>query len=111
MIPTHAPKVVSIIKRRIRDDATYDDFREAWLPEVEGQYEVPTYVVNAENVSDPSEIISIGLVFADLEEVIQEAARTQKQDEGRRDKVAEVTQPIEGATLYRVKDFDKLSCD
>lgn len=103
------PQVISILRRKIKDGNSYDDFREAWLPEVTGQYQIPTYVVNASKVDDDSETISIGLVCASLEEVYAESSRVRKSDEDRRDKVAEVADSHGNAELFVVKNIDELS--
>ena len=54
--------IVSILVRRLREDKTYEDFREAWLPEK--GFGWPTRVVTAQRMDDPREIITIG--FSDI---------------------------------------------
>jgi hypothetical protein len=54
--------IVSILVRRLREDKTYADFREAWLPEK--GFGWPTRVVTAQRMDDPREIITIG--FSDI---------------------------------------------
>jgi hypothetical protein len=54
--------IVSILVRRLREGKTYDDFREAWLPEK--GFGWPTRVVTAQRIDDPREIITIG--FSDI---------------------------------------------
>jgi hypothetical protein len=54
--------IVSILVRRLREDKTYEDFREAWLPEKGFCW--PTRVVTAQRMDDPREIITIG--FSDI---------------------------------------------
>lgn len=55
--------IVSILIRRLREGKTYDDFREAWLPEK--GFGWPTRVVTAQRLDDPREIVTIG--FSDIE--------------------------------------------
>jgi hypothetical protein len=50
----------AVLVRRLKDGATYEQFKEAWAPEEGFGREVR--VVNALNVDDPSEIVSIGLM-------------------------------------------------
>lgn len=102
------PQVISILRRRINDDSSYDEFRRAWLPEVNGHYSIPTYVINAEKISDANETISIGLVCANIEEVYKETSKTQKKDIKSRDKVAEVTSSHGPAEIYKIRDIDEL---
>jgi hypothetical protein len=54
--------IVSILVRRLREGKTYDDFREAWLPEK--GFGWPTRVVTGQRMDDPREIITIG--FSDI---------------------------------------------
>jgi hypothetical protein len=61
--------VISVLARRLREGKTYEDFREAWLPE-QG-FGFPTRVVSAVNVQDEREVITIG--FSELDEAEAEA--------------------------------------
>ena len=54
--------IVSILVRRLREGKTYDDFRDAWLPEK--GFGWPTRVVTAQRMDDPREIVTIG--FSDI---------------------------------------------
>jgi GNAT superfamily N-acetyltransferase len=103
-------KTISIIRRRIKDQYSYEDFRQEWLPEVEGQYSIPTYVINALKVQDEKEVISIGLITADLEAVIEEAKRTMNLDSKRKNKIIEVADSHGNAELYTIKNIDSLTC-
>jgi hypothetical protein len=83
--------VISVLTRRLRDGKTYDDFREAWLPE-QG-FGFPTRVVSALNVEDQREIITIG--FSELDEAEAEAQlqRIGPEQERRHDRVDAVIEP------------------
>ena len=61
--------MISVLVRRLREGKTYQDFREAWLPE-QG-FGFPTRVVSAQGVEDEHEIITIG--FSELDEAEAEA--------------------------------------
>jgi hypothetical protein len=50
----------AVLVRRLRDGATYEEFKEAWLPE--RGFGRKVRVINALNVEDPREIVSIGLM-------------------------------------------------
>ena len=54
--------IVSILVRRLREGKTYEDFREAWLPET--GFGWPTRVVTAQRMDDPREVVTIG--FSDI---------------------------------------------
>lgn len=105
------PKMIAFLRRDLRDGKTYQDFESAWLPdapiqELNGQkvvdyYKIPVQVVNAQNVQNPKEMISIGLVDASQEEVIKHAQENADADAVRRTKTSEVTE--KGSVgLYKV---------
>lgn len=102
-------KTISIIRRRIKDNYCYDDFRKNWLPEIKEHYSIPTYVITALKVQDKKEVISIGLIAADFDAVIEEAKRTMSSDFTRRDKIIEVANAHGNAELYEIQDIDNLS--
>jgi hypothetical protein len=54
--------IVSILVRRLREGRTYEDFREAWLPDK--GFGWPTRVITAQRMDDPREIVTIG--FSDV---------------------------------------------
>jgi hypothetical protein len=110
--------IVSILVRRLREGKTYDDFREAWLPEK--GFGWPTRVVTARRVDDPREIITIG--FSDITEERGEALLAQvglepsgeergeagdehlgeiaEEQLRRRDRISEVIEPEMTRTFY-----------
>jgi hypothetical protein len=83
--------VISVLSRRLRDGKTYEEFREAWLPE-QG-FGFPTRVVSAVNVEDQREVITIG--FSELDEAEAEAQlqRIGPEQERRHDRVDAVIEP------------------
>jgi len=52
--------LVAVLTRRLKEDVGYEEFREAWLPE--HGFGTDVRVLNAVNVDDPREIVSIGLI-------------------------------------------------
>jgi hypothetical protein len=83
--------VISVLTRRLREGKTYEEFREAWLPE-QG-FGFPTRVVSAVNVEDQREVITIG--FSELDEAEAEAQlqRIGPEQERRHDRVDAVIEP------------------
>ena len=83
--------VISVLSRRLREGKTYEDFREAWLPE-QG-FGFPTRVVSAVNVEDQREVLTIG--FSELDEAEAEAQlqRIRPEQERRHDRVDAVIEP------------------
>lgn len=83
--------IISVLVRRLKEGKTYEDFREAWLPET--PFGVPTRVVSAQNLEDPRDIVTIGFSDMPVEEAQAFLKRVGPQEEVRHDKIDEV---IEG---------------
>jgi hypothetical protein len=83
--------VISVLTRRLREGKTYEDFREAWLPD-QG-FGFPTRVVSAQRVDDDREVITIG--FSELDEAQAEAElkRIAPQEQRRHDRIEAVVEP------------------
>jgi hypothetical protein len=83
--------VISVLTRRLREGKTYEDFRDAWLPE-QG-FGFPTRVVSAQSVDDDREIVTIG--FSELTEADAEAQaqRIAPQEQRRHDRIRAVVEP------------------
>jgi hypothetical protein len=83
--------VIAVLKRRLREGKTYEDFREAWLP-AQG-FGFPTRVVSAQRVDDDREIITIG--FSELDEAEAEAQlqRITPQEQRRHERIDAVVEP------------------
>ncbi len=83
--------VISVLTRRLRPGKTYEDFREAWLPD-QG-FGFPTRVVSAQRADDEREIITIG--FSELSEAEAEAQlqRIAPQEQRRHDRIEAVVEP------------------
>jgi hypothetical protein len=97
--------VISVLVRRLREGKTYEDFREAWLPE-QG-FGFPTRVISAIRADDEREVITIG--FSELEESEAEAqlARVAPQEQRRHDRIDEVVEPDMTRSFYvQVADDD-----
>ncbi|MDA7949419.1 MAG: hypothetical protein MPJ78_18315 [Hyphomicrobiaceae bacterium] len=97
----------SVLVRRLKPGKTYEDFRNAWIPDV--GFGIPTRVVNARALDDPSEIISIGFVdtpAADLPELYKRVADSEAHRHERTSHVIEAT-ILRG--MYEILDDDDLS--
>jgi hypothetical protein len=83
--------VISVLIRRLREGKTYEDFREAWLPD-QG-FGFPTRVVSAQRVDDEREVITIG--FSELDEAEAEAQlqRIGPQEQRRHERIDAVVEP------------------
>ena len=61
--------IVSVFVRRLRPGATFEDFVREW--EADEGFGVPTRVFNAQSLTDPRDVISIGFVAVGAEQVKQ----------------------------------------
>lgn len=92
----------SILVRRLKDGATYDDFHKAWFPD-QG-FGVPARVRNARRVDDPREILSVGLVDVPVEELAVGLERVAAAERLRHDRIAEVIESTVITGIYEVLD-------
>lgn len=83
--------VIAVLVRRLREGKTYEDFREAWLPE-QG-FGFPTRVVSAQRVDDDREIITIGFSELDEREAEAQLQRTGPQEQRRHDRIDAMVEP------------------
>jgi hypothetical protein len=97
--------VISVLTRRLRQGKTYEDFREAWLPD-QG-FGFPTRVVSAQRVDDEREVITIG--FSELSEREAEAQlqRIGPQEQRRHERIDAIVEPEMTRHFYvQVADDD-----
>lgn len=111
------PIAVSVLYRKLHDGKTFDDFYNAWMPPKDAMepfevgektyyqfFDTPVRVINAINMHDPQEIVSIGLVWSDSEEQFKQSlAKASKADDNvtRGDSVATVADKV-SAKIYKV---------
>lgn len=74
------PLMVSVLRGKLHDGKSFDDFYQAWLPEdlcnpieIHGQiyqqgFPTPVRVINAINTNNPNEIVSIGITWVSNKE-------------------------------------------
>src|SRR5262249_12661144 len=102
-----ASMVLAVFVRRLREGKTYADFRAAW--KAEKGFGVPTRVVNAQRIDDDREIISIGFVDLEPEDLAVGAERVADQEQVRHDRIAEVIEPGSTRVFYVQRDEDDVS--
>ena len=101
--------IISVFVRRLKPGATFQDFVREW--EADAGFGVPTRVFNAQSLTDPREIISIGFVAVTAEQVAQWRSTASASEAVRHERIDTV---IESATLrcmYELRtehDFSQL---
>jgi hypothetical protein len=90
--------VISLLIRRLREGKTYEDFREAWLPD-QG-FGFPTRVVSAQRVDDDREVITIGFSEVDEAEAESQLQRIGPQEQRRHDRIDAVIEPETTRRFY-----------
>ncbi len=112
------PQFVPVLYRKLKPGCTYDDFYQAWLPpglngkdptkEAVEYFNGPVQVINAVNAADPTDIISIGLVWATAEEAEKEIERLKATETERSKRVSRVADKSQDPKFYIVKDVNLL---
>jgi len=99
--------LVSLFIRRLKPGKTYDDFHEAWKPSK--GFGVPTRVINAVNLTDDREIVSVGLVALPLEQMETFKQQIVAQEQVRHDRISDVVEPDIRQAFYVIKNDDNLT--
>jgi hypothetical protein len=86
--------IVSVFVRRLRPGATFQDFVREWAAD-EG-FGVPTRVFNAQSITDPRDVISIGFVAVGTEQLAQWLSSAPTSEAVRHERIDTV---IESTTL------------
>jgi hypothetical protein len=111
------PVAVSILHRRLHEGKTFEDFFNSWIPPKDSMrpfsvgsatyhqhFEIPVRVINAINLNDSKDVISVGLVWCTEEEFkigIKKAEESQSNAE-RGENISEVADK-ESIEIYMVK--------
>jgi hypothetical protein len=92
--------IVSVFVRRLKPGATFQDFVREW--EADAGFGVPTRVFNAQSLTDPREVISIGFVAVTPEQVAQWLSTAPASEAVRHERIDTV---IESTTLRRMYEL------
>ena len=101
--------IVSVFVRRLKPGATFEDFVREW--EADEGFGVPTRVFNAQSLTDPRDIISIGFVAVETEQLARWLSTASAPEAARHERIDTV---IESTTLqcrYELRtehDFSRL---
>lgn len=113
------PHSISVLFRKLNDGKLFEDFYQAWRPpkekcnpQVEGDvlyenfFPMPIRVINAVNINDPSDIVSVGMHWMTDEQLTSALNNKQTQDDGaqRGDKISEVAEKTHTGIYKVIKD-------
>lgn len=112
------PTFMSVISRKLKENCTYDDFYQAWLPldlngknpkqEAVGYYHGPVQIINAVNANDPNDILTVCLIWGSQEEIMKDVERTKATDDQRHKSQIRVVDKGQDTKFYCVKDVNLL---
>ena len=101
--------IVSVFVRRLKPGATFQDFVREW--EADEGFGVPTRVFNAQSLTDPRDIISIGFVAVTAEELTRWLSTPSASEAVRHERVDTVIESTTLRCMYELRtehDFSHL---
>lgn len=105
------PQMVTVISRKLKNGVTFEEYHNKWEPNVEDKstyFSFPVQIIHLANVSDPSEIISIGLLDATEEALYEEAKRVSANEKLRGKKITNLCENVSDTKLFKVIKIDTL---
>lgn len=105
------PKMMTVISRTLERGVTFEEYHKAWEPTIADKtkyFSFPVQIIHLVSVSDPNEIISIGLLDATEEELFHEAKRISESEKKRSKKIAPMCENVSDTKLFRVVKIDTL---
>jgi hypothetical protein len=98
-----------VLARKLREGKTYEDFRAAWFPEI--GYGTPARILAGPGIVDKREIVTVGFVDADPEDLADLGDRLAAAEIGRHDRIAEVCESTEIRLVFEIADDDDFGED
>ena len=101
--------IVSVFVRRLKPGATFADFVREW--EADTGFGVPTRVFNAQSVTDPRDVISIGFVAVDAEQLARWLSEDHAPEAVRHERIDTVIESTTLRCMYELHtehDFTRL---
>jgi hypothetical protein len=93
--------IVSVLVRRLKDGCIFEDFVRAW--EADQGFGVPTRVFNAVSLDDPRDVISIGFVAIDADELAGGLASAQAPEAVRHQRINDVIDSTSLRSMYELR--------
>jgi len=101
--------IVSVFVRRLKPGATFQDFVREW--EADEGFGVPTRVFNAQSLTDPRDIISIGFVAVGADQVRHWLSTVPASEAVRHERIDSVIESTTLRCMYELRtehDFSRL---
>src|SRR5262249_58835085 len=101
--------IVSVFVRRLKSGATFEDFVHEW--EADEGFGVPTRVFNAQGLTDPREVVSIGFAAVGADQLTQWLSTAPTSEAVRHDRIDTVIELTSLRCMYELRtehDFSQL---
>ena len=92
--------IISVFRRRLKDGRTFEEFKTAW--EADKGFGVPARVFSAVGLEDPQEVLTVGFVAVEREDLAAGLERTTDQETGRHGRIDYVIETTELKAMYAV---------
>ena len=92
--------ILAVFRRRLREGLTFADFERAW--EAERGFGVPTRVLNAIEVGDGRDILTIGFVDAEPDALASLGSDVESAEAQRHDEIADVIESTELRAFFEI---------
>jgi hypothetical protein len=97
--------IVAVFVRRLKPGLSYSDFEDAWR--AEKGFGVPARVISASSLADPRDVLTVGFVDIEPEQLAAGSAAVADQEAKRHSKIDEVIESTELRAFYAVEgEFD-----
>ena len=100
-----------VFVRRLREGKSYDDFHEAWFPDV--GFGVPARVLSGPNPNDPRDIVTVGFIDTRPDQFEDLGARLAEAEATRHDRIVHVIESTEIRMVFDIRgddDFSNVPC-
>ena len=97
--------IIALFRRRLKEGLTYSDFEEAWR--AEQGFGVPARVITAISLTDEREVLTVGFVEIEPDQLAAGADAVAEQEAKRHSKIDDVIESTELRAFYEVAgEFD-----
>lgn len=93
--------IVAVFRRILKQGKTFEDFKRAW--EADEGFGVPTRVLTAVSLADPREVLTVGFVDVEPDELAAEGAGVADQEAVRHGRIDEVIESTEMRAMYALE--------